>query len=115
MQNVHRSVIGGYDGIKPAVIVEIADCHPPCDPGLLEYAARLRRSIYKTMSGIAQEQHRFAIVQIRICQLDGIEVMPLGDEKVLPAVVIVVKKPETPSRVRQSDRADSLGLAGVGE
>src|SRR5215469_11729838 len=115
MQNVHGPVIGGYDSVKPAGIVEIADCHPPCDPGLLEYAARVRRSIYKTMSGIAQEQHGFAIAQIRIGQLDGIEVMPLGDEKVLPAIIIVVEKSETPSRVRQSDRPDSLGLAGVGE
>src|SRR5262249_33750896 len=115
MQNVYRPIIGGYDGVKPAVIVEIADCHSPCDPGLMEYAARLRRNIYKTMPGIAHEQHRFAIAQIRIGQLDGIEVMPLGDEKVLPAIVIVVEKSQPPSRVRQSYGSDSLGLAGVGE
>src|SRR6266567_2205987 len=115
VQNVHWPVISGHDGIEPAVVIKVANRHSTCDPSLTENAAGSGGNIYKPVTGIVGKQHGFPVVKIGIIQFDGIEIMSLSNEKILPAVVIVVEKMDPPAGVRQAHLSNSQELAGISE
>jgi len=54
-------------------------------------------------------------VEIGITQLDGVEVVALSDEEILPAVVVVVEEADAPSGMRHSGASNAGSETGIGE
>ena len=52
-------------------------------------------------------------MQIGIAQLDGVEVVALGDEEIFPAIVVIVEETDAPPRVGHGEAGDTGSEAGV--
>src|SRR5438105_14204540 len=52
-------------------------------------------------------------MQIGIAQLDGVEVVALGDEEIFPAIVVIVEETGAPPRVGHGEAGDTGSEAGV--
>ncbi len=109
------AIVGGDDGVEAAVIVNVADGHAAAEPGLMKDGAGVRGDIHELFAGVSKKKHRFAIVKVGIVEFDGVKVMALSDEKIFPAVVVVIQKANTPSGVQQSGASDAGAEAGVGK
>src|SRR5579872_3137918 len=88
--HVSGPIVSGDDGVDAAVVIDVAGSQTAARPSFVKNATRSRGNIRKAVAGVAREQHRLAIVNLRAGELDGVEVVPLRYEEILPAVVIVV-------------------------
>ena len=52
-------------------------------------------------------------MKVGIVELDGVEVVALSDEKIFPAVIVVIQKANAPSGVQHSGAGDAGAEAGV--
>src|SRR5580704_11015401 len=82
VQNIGGAVIGGDNGIDAAVVVDIADGHTASCPRLMEDFAGLGRHVRKTLAVVVCQKHRLFVVQLRIVEFDGIEIVTLCDEEI---------------------------------
>src|SRR6267378_6923327 len=114
-ENVDGAVVRGDHGIEAAVIINVADGHAAAEPGLLKNGAGVGGDVHELFAGVAKEKHRFAIVKIGIVELDGVEVVALRDEKIFPAIVVVIQKANAPSGVQHGGARHAGAEAGVGE
>ena len=115
VQDVYGPIICCYHSVQAPVIIQIADSHPSRHPCLMENLSRAVGNVDKSLSRISEEQHWFAVSQAWIGQFDGVEIVSLSDQKVFPAVVIVIEEPDSPSGMTECHLADPGSRAGVGE
>ncbi len=54
-------------------------------------------------------------MNIRKGQLDRVQIVTLSDQKILPAIVVVIKKTHTPAGMLQGHASDSGRIAVVSE
>src|ERR1700722_14913206 len=69
-QNVDWAAVLRDDCIKPTVIINVPDCHASTCPGFMKCGTRVTRNVNECFSGIACQQHRLAIMQLRIVQFN---------------------------------------------
>src|SRR2546426_262928 len=79
----------------------------------MENVPRIGGDIHEAVAGIAREEHWLAVIQVRILLLNRVEIVPLRDEKVLPAVVVVIEEANAPPGMQHGDAAETAGEAGV--
>src|SRR2546425_633609 len=79
----------------------------------MENVPRIGGDIHEAVAGIAREEHWLAVMQVRILLLNRVEIVPLRDEKVLPAVVVVIEEANAPPGMQHGDAAETAGEAGV--
>src|SRR5882724_12247209 len=115
VKHVCRPIVGGDDGIDAAIVVQVAYRETAAHPCLLKDSTRFRRDIHEALAGVARQQHRLLIAKLRKVELDGVEVVALSDEQVLPSVVVVVEKANTPAGVEQSHPTDAAHVSVVGK
>src|SRR3979411_1180195 len=92
MQNVQRAVIRRHHSVQSPVIIDVADSQSPPHPRFLKNLARLFRNIRETVAGISGKDHWFPVSKVWKGQLDRVQIVSLGDEQILPTIVIVVQK-----------------------
>src|SRR5207253_837191 len=115
VQDVCGSIIGGNDRVQPTDIIQVADRHTPSRPRLLKDLSRVRRHIHETVACVSRQQHRFAIAQVRRSQLNRIQIVALSNQKILPAIIVVIQKPNSPAGMGTSDRTYAGRIAGIVE
>ena len=54
-------------------------------------------------------------MEIGIAELDGVKIVALGDQEILPTVIVVVEEANAPSGVGHGDASDTGREAVVGE
>ena len=100
MQNISWTIVGRHNSIDAPIIIDISNGQPTPHPGLMKHLPRLRRNIHKTLASIARQQHRLLIAKLGKVQFDGVQIMPLSDQQILPPIVVVVEKANAPARVQ---------------
>src|SRR5882762_2783668 len=113
MQDVGGPVIGGYNRIDPAIVVNITNRKTTRRPGLLKDRSRRGRYVYKSLTRVSYQQHGFAVAQVWRCQLNRIKVMPLRNEKTFPAVIVKIQEVDSPAGMRAGDLSEARSVAGV--
>src|SRR5207302_489908 len=99
--------------INVAVIVDVTKGGAASSPGLLKYLASAH---FFEMAGLVMNQERrLQISQVASGLLDRIHDMRLGNEKILPAVVVIIEKTRTPARKRQARSAQTRAVRHVPE
>src|SRR5207237_789075 len=99
--------------IHVAVIVDVTKGGAASSPGLLKYLASAH---FFEMAGLVMNQERrLQISQVWSGLLDRIHDMRLCNEKILPAVVVIIEKTRTPARKRQARSAQTRALRHVPE
>src|SRR3984893_16053244 len=96
VQNVHRTVVGSNHRVQPAIVVNIAYSHASPYPRLFENAAPGSRNIRKFSFCITNQNGWLTVAQIGRGQFNIVYVMSLGDEQVLPAIVVDVHETKSP-------------------
>src|SRR5438034_10412809 len=86
VENVDGAIVGGDDGVEAAVVVDVTDGHAAAQPRLAEDDAGGGGNVDELFARVAEEEHGFAEVAIGITQLDGVEVVALSDEEILPEI-----------------------------
>src|ERR1700687_609116 len=115
MQNVQRAVIRGHYGVQSSVIIDVADSQSPPHPRLLKNLARLLRNIHETFAGVSGKDHGLSVSKVWKGELDRIQIVSLGDEQILPTIVIVVQKTHAPTGMLHAHETDSRRVAVVFE
>src|SRR5579864_6791918 len=95
-QDVHRTVIGGNHRVQATIVVDIAESHAAPYPRLVENAAPGSRNIRKFSFCIANQNGWLTIAQIGSGQSNIVHVVSLGDQQVLPAIVVDVHESKSP-------------------
>src|SRR5207249_8309283 len=113
--DVDRAVVGGNDGVETAVVIDVANGHAAAQPRLAENDARCSGNVDELFTGVAQKKHGFAVMEIGIADLDGVKIVALGDQEILPTVIVVVEEAYAPSGVGHGDASDAGREAVVGE
>src|SRR5437762_6225331 len=106
-KDVDRAVVGGNDGVETAIVIDVADGHAAAQPRLAEDGAGCTRNVDKIFAGVAQKKHGFAVMEIGIAELDGVKIVALGDQEILPTVIVVVEEAYAPSGVGHGDASDA--------
>src|SRR6266566_339863 len=96
-QDVNGSFVGGDDGVHATVVVDVAGRQAPAYPGLMEHTTGIAGAVDEALTGVSRQEDWFVVMKIGILQLDSVEVVALGDEKILPAVVVVVHETNAPA------------------
>src|SRR5690242_14250278 len=91
-QNVGLTTICCDDRIDSSVVVEVADRHAPADPGLVEDVARDRGDVDELAADVTRQQHRLPVMELRVDAFYRVEIVPLRDQQVLPAVVVIIEE-----------------------
>src|SRR5689334_7571323 len=107
VKDVDGAVVGGDYGVEAAVVVQVADCHATTEPRLAKNGAGGGGDVNELFAGVAEKKHRLAVVQIGVAELDGVEVVALGDEQVFPAVVVVIQEADAPAGVRHGGASNA--------
>src|SRR5258705_9825982 len=100
VQDVGGPIIRRHNGVHPAIVVDIPDGQTSRRPGLLKHRTRSRRYVYKSLTCVLHQEHGVAIAQVLRCQLNRIKVMPLGNEKIFPAVIVKIEETQSPTGMR---------------
>src|SRR4051812_37686459 len=101
--NIRGTIICCNYYVDATIIIQIAACKASPYPCLLKHVPSIRRRINKAFAVVVQQHQWLAITKLRITELDRIEIMTLGDDQVLPAVVVVVEETSTPTGVQHAD------------
>src|SRR5215472_8071545 len=82
-----------HHGVHPAVVIQVSECRSPCSErniaskiGPLEPAVVVKR-----------QQERFQVVQRGVDLLHVVQDVTLGNEQILPTVVVKILETSTPS------------------
>src|SRR5213078_2370846 len=110
MQDDRGSVVAVDRNVDPSVIVEVAEGSASCRYRRRENGTALRRDIREAALIVSQEQRRLQIAKGGLSQLDVIHHVALSDEKVEPAIVVIVNPFRSPSGMRhgRSTEADRI-------
>src|SRR4029077_15227972 len=103
----------GYHGIDAAIVVNIADSHAAGHPGLVKNSTGVPRNVGEIAAHIAEEQHRLAVVKGGIIQLNSVEIMSLGDEKIFPAIIVIVEEAHPPAGMLHGGAREASTEAGI--
>ena len=114
-EDVGGATVGGDDGVDAAIVVEVSGGEASCDPGLLEDGSGLGGDVDESVAGVVGEEHGLLVVELRVVEADGVEVVALDDEEIFAAVVVVVEEVDAPAGVEEGDASDAADVAVVGE
>ena len=67
------------------------------------------------MASIAEQQHRLAVMQVGVVDFHRVEIVTLGDDEVLPAIVVVIEESRAPTGMLHSEAAETAAEAGIRE
>ena len=76
---------------------------------------RLCRDIHKALSSIVRQEHRLLISEAEGSSFNCVQIMALRDEQILAAIIVVVKKSHSPTRVQAGSCPDATHVAVVGK
>src|ERR1700722_4144423 len=114
-KDVSGAIVGGNHGVDTTIIVQVTGSQSAADPGLLKDFSGTGGHVHKAVPVIAEQEKRLAIAEIGIAELDSVEIVALGNQEVLPAVIVVVEKNGNPAGVRHADLSQTGGEAGIVE
>ena len=109
--DVSRAAVGRHHYVHAAVVPDVACCQPAPGPRFMEDLARCARHVHEALAVVAHQQHWFLVAQLRIVQLDVVDIVSLRHDQVFPAVVVVVEKIDTPARMKQRRPGHAGGIA----
>ena len=93
VEQVRRSRIRGQQNVEKAVVVDVAIRRGPRHFRRRKDIAHLRRDFRELSAAkIAKQVRRLGITHALLHPLDLIFNMAVGDENILPAVVVVIEK-----------------------
>ena len=92
-----RIIIHRNQNIHAAVVIEIPYSETTAGHWLCENRAALIANVPESCTRITKKQERFAVAHIGVNLFDEIIWMTVGDEQIQVAVVVVVKKFQTPA------------------
>jgi len=115
-QDVERTAIFRDNGIHIAIVVDVARRHSATDPALLKQRAGNGGNIDEVLPvDVPRHQEMFPVVDLREGEIDIVEIVSLGDQQVLPSIVVVVGKSNAPAGMQQCHAAKSAHVAGIAE
>src|ERR1700721_1878608 len=101
-QRPRWTVVGRDDYVIAPIIVDVSGSQAATHPFPGEDLAGLRGDVYKLLTlRIPQEQRRLSVMEMRLANLDGVHHVRLGDEKILPTIIIVIQESHSPCRMQQ--------------
>ena len=105
-----------HDDVEVAVVVQVSEGRATGAVQLLERRAALGLDLVESPLSVVVEQ----LVPLlpggpQVLRVDVGEHVPIGDEDVLPAVVVVVDEADTPAKRRQRREADAGDHGDIGE
>src|SRR5271165_1949280 len=112
---MQRAVVGGYHRVQSPVIINVADGQPSPNPCFLKHLSSLRGNIHETLSSVSGEHHWFLVTKVWKSKLNRIQVVSLGDEEILPTIVVVIQESHAPTGMLHAHEAESGGIAVVVE
>ena len=92
LENDCRPIVAVDDDVHPAIVVQVPKRHPASRARLPEIGSRIGRHIDELSFDVPHEQRWFQIAQMRLSELNVIHHMPLADEQILPAIVVVIEE-----------------------
>src|SRR5258708_20897113 len=100
-QNDGGAVVAVDRNVDQSVIVEIPEGSAPCRYRRCENGTALRRDIREAALIVSQEQRRLQVAKGGFGELDVIHHVAFSDEKVEPAIVVIVNLFRSPTGIRQ--------------
>src|SRR5207253_2015939 len=113
MQDDGGSIVAVDRNVDTSVIVEITECSAPCCHRRRKNGTAPRRHIREAALIVSQKQRRLEVPQPRLSELDVIHHVPLSDEKVEPAIVVIVNPFRSPTGMRQGRRSKADRICHV--
>src|SRR5205814_7483585 len=93
VQQQRRIAIVGHDQVREAVIIKIRESHSASDIGFLRSDAGLFGGLYESpVALVVKERVDLLVVNFRSDLLDFRVYVPIRDEEVEPAVIVVIEK-----------------------
>src|SRR5215472_3779688 len=74
---------------------------------------RFCRHVRETMPGISCQQHGFAVMQMRVLEFNGVDIVSLRDQQVLPPVIVVVHETKAPARMQTGHPSKAGGKTRI--
>src|ERR1700757_448833 len=100
---MYCTIVSSNDRVYSSVIIYVSRRQAARDPGVLKVGSRVRRHIYEIPARVSRQEHGFPVMEVWKCQLNGIHIVPLRDDEVLPTVIVIVEKSHAPTGVRKTD------------
>src|SRR5438105_10482531 len=98
-ENDCRPIVAVDDDIHPAIVVQVPKRDSSSRARWSEPRLQISRHIDELSLDVPHEQRWFQIAQMRLCELNVIHHMPLADEQILPAIVVVIEELRSPARM----------------
>src|SRR6516164_7123132 len=91
-QQLRRLAVVVHQEVEIAVVVEITDSYAATHARQAKISAKLITNIFKdTAPAVAEHELRLGIARVGVVSLDVVEHMPVGDEDVARAVVVIIE------------------------
>ena len=114
-QKNRRAVILCDQQIHRAIIIEVSDRQAASREWLRKSCAALLADVLKSLARVAKQQHRLPELHAFDSLFDRIIRMAVTEQQVKIAVIVVIKKFQTPAAHQPRSHPDPIGIGNVAE